>query len=84
MHFVFFRQVTLRRPRFFSALSAAGQARGPWVHTLRRMPGSRPSTAVLGALNVADLALKNKGLLSASPSRAGDMENPTFFRFIRK
>ena len=37
---------------------------------------------MLGALNVAELALQNKGLLSASPSRVGDMENPTFFCFF--
>ena len=49
----------------FLALSAAGQERGPWVHY----------DACLGA----DLPKKHKGLLSASPRRVGDMENPTFF-----
>ena len=44
------------------------------------MSVSRPSTvAVLGAFHVAELALKNKGLLSTSPSPVGSMENPTFF-----
>ena len=36
----------------------------------------------LRAFHVAEPALKNKGLLSASPSRVGDMENPTFFCFF--
>ena len=48
--------------------------------TTLRMSGSRMSTvAVLGALNVAEQALKNKGLFPASPSRVGDTENPTWF-----
>ena len=38
--------------------------------------------AVLGALNIVELALKNKGLLPASPSRVDDMENPTCFWFF--
>ena len=36
------------------------------------------SVAVLGAYNVAKMALKNKGLLSAWASRVGNMGNPTF------
>ena len=64
---------------FFVALPGAGQA----VGTLRRMSGCRPSiVVVLGALNVAELARINKVLLSASPSRVGDMENRTFSFFV--
>ena len=78
MHF-FFRHAALRRPRVPSRAFGCGASKGA-VGTLRRMSGSRPSTVpVLDALNVAELALKSKGLLSASPSRAGDMENPTCF-----
>ena len=51
--------------------------------TLRRVSGSPSRTmSMLGALDVAELALKNRGLLSASPSRVGYMENPTFSMFF--
>ena len=61
---------------FFLALSAAGQARRACVHYDLSMSGSRPSTvAVLGALNVAELAKNNEGLLFTLPSQVGDMEN---------
>lgn len=33
---------------------------------------------VLGAFNVAELALFNNEMLAASLGRVGDMENPTF------
>ena len=43
------------------------------------MSASRPgSVAVLGALNVAELALLGKGLHSASIRRAGHLEHPNF------
>ncbi|MEP4445487.1 MAG: hypothetical protein ABJ059_18860 [Hyphomicrobiales bacterium] len=72
MHFCFLGMLPSGGGRFFLAISAARQARVG-------MSGSRTSTVVvLGALGVAELARKNKGLLSASPSRVGDMENPTF------
>ena len=78
MHLVLFRHAPLRRPRVLSRAFGCGASKGG-VGTLRRMSGSRPSTvSVLGSLNVAELALKNKGLLSASPSRVGDMETTTF------
>ena len=48
--------------------------------TLRSMSGSRPSSvAVLGALNVAELALLGKGLRSVSLRRAGHLEHPKLF-----
>ena len=48
--------------------------------TLSSMSGSRPiSVAVLGALNIADLALFGKGLCSASLTRAGHLEHPKLF-----
>ena len=52
----------------------------------QRMSGPRPSTvAVPGALNVAELALKTRDFIFASPRRAGDMENSTFvFVLLRK
>ena len=62
---------------FFLSRSVGCEASKGAVGALRRMSGSLPSTvAVLGALNVAELAKKNKGLFSAPPSRVGDMENP--------
>ena len=73
-----FRHAAPQRPRVLSRTFSSGASKGA-VGTIRRMSGSRPSTvAVLGALNVAELALKDKGVLSASPRRVGDMENPTF------
>ena len=76
MH-LFFWPAALRRLRVLSRTSGGGASKGA-VGTLRRMFGPRPSSvAVLGAINVAELALFNKGLLSASPSRVGDTENPT-------
>ena len=79
-----FSRHAFRRPRVLSRAFGCGASKGA-VGTLRRMSGSRPSTvSVLGASNVSELALKNKGLLSASPSRVGDMENPTFLLFFRK
>ena len=76
---LFLRRAALRRPRVLSRTFGCGASK--WaVVTLRRMSGSRPSTvAMLGAFKVAELVLLNKGLLSASPSRVGNMENPTFF-----
>ena len=78
MYFLLFKHAVLRRPRVPSRTFGCGASQGA-VGTLRRMSGSQPSTAaVLGALNIAELALRNKGLLSASPSRVGDIENPIF------
>ena len=48
------------------------------------MSGSRPSSvAVLGAFNVAELALIGKGLRSASLRRAGHLQHPKLFRKFR-
>ena len=48
--------------------------------TLWSISRSRPSSvAVLGALNVAELALFGKGLCSASLRRAGHLQHPNFF-----
>ena len=81
-HFLFFRRAALRRPRVLSRTFGCGACKGT-VGTLQPMSGSRPRTvAVLGALNAAELTPKNKGFLSASPSRVGDLENGTFFFFL--
>ena len=83
MHFIYFRHAPLRRPRVLSRTFGCGASKEA-VGTLRCMPRFRPSTvAVLGALNVAELALNNKGLLSASSSQVGDMKKPTLcFLFV--
>ena len=61
MHFLF-RHAALRRPRVLSCTFCCGASKGA-VGTLRDMSGSRPSTvAVPGALNVAELARKNKDI----------------------
>ena len=64
----------------FLALSAAGQAKGGrgYITTHVWIPADHRG-AVLGAFKAAELALLNKGLISAFPSRVGNMENPTFF-----
>ena len=64
---------------FLSRGFGCGSSKGA-VGTLRRMSGARWGTvAVLGALNVTHLALKDKELLFASQSRVrDDMENPTY------
>ena len=84
MHFVFQACCALRRERVLSRAFGFGESQGG-VGTLRRISGSRPSTvAVLGALSVADLAIENKGSLSASPSRVGDTLKTPHFLFFRK
>ena len=66
----FFWHGVLWRPRFFSALSAAGSARGPWVYCDACLdPGRAPRR---GSERSASLSwVFVKGLCSASPRRSG-------------
>lgn len=83
MHFLSFWHAALRRPRVLTRDFGCGASKRA-ESTFRRMSGSRPNTvAVLGVSDVAELALKNEGLLSASPRRAGDMENLTMIIFLK-
>ena len=71
------RQAALRRPRLLFAPSAAGQARGPWIHyDTSPDPGRAPSWCSV-VWDVAELSWKNKGLLSIPLSRVGDMKKPS-------
>ena len=70
-HVLSLMRVALRRPTVISRGFGYGPRKGA-VGTLRRKSGSRPSTmSVLGALIVAELALKIQGIAFrvAEPSR---------------
>ena len=64
---------------FLLALSAAEHARMSWVHHEACVWISPELRAVLGALNVAELALFGKGFCTASLRRAGQLEHPQLF-----
>ena len=77
--FAFLRHAAHQKPKVLSRTFSRGASKGG-VGISRRMSGSRPSTvALLCALNIGELAVKNKKLFSASPSRVGDMDNPICF-----
>ena len=75
------RHAAQQRQKVLSRTFGCGASKGV-EGTLRRMYVWIPAehrVAVLGAMKVTEWALKNKGLLSASPSRVDDIENPTLF-----
>ena len=79
MIFVFLARCSRTAGGFFSHFRPRGKLACHGVH-LEACHGSQPSSvAVLGALNVAELALLGKGLRSAFLRRSDHLEHPKLF-----